>query len=166
MNSSESETEKIRALIKEFATAMLITHGSDGLHARPMAIAEVADDCGLWFVTGKWSAKAGEVATDHEAHVVCQKDGFAYLSIGGTAKLVDDRAQIARLWKEPFRVWFPDGKDDPNLVLISFRSARAEYWDNSGFNKIAYLWEAARAYVLGDTPRMKEGEQHGVVSLS
>ncbi len=167
MNPSDSGTERIRDLVKTFSTAMLITHRDDGgLHARPMAIADVAEDCTLWFVTGKSGGVAAEVAGDHAAHVVCQKDHSAYLSIAGTAALAQDRARVDELWREPFRVWFPGGKDDPNLVLISFRPERAEYWDNTGFNKIAYLWEAARAYVTGDTPAVKEGEQHGEVRLA
>lgn len=167
MNTPDPQTEKIRCLLKDFPTAMLITHGTRGrLHARPMAVAEVTDDCGLWFMTGDHTSTAWEVASRKQAHLIFQNDHKAYLSIAGNATLVHDRNRVKELWKEPFRVWFPGGVDDPSIVLVMFRPTRAEYWDNTGFNKIAYLWEAARAYVSGGKPRIKEGEQHGVVSLA
>ena len=76
---------------------------------------------------------------------------------------VATRAKVAELWKEPFRVWFPGGREDPDIALIAVEPERAEYWDNSGFHKLQYLWEAAGAYVTGDTPKVEEGEQHGVL---
>ena len=146
---------------------MLITHITDGtLRARPMAIADIPESCDLWFITNDESAKVQEIESETRVHVVCQKDHSAYLSIAGLASLVHDRSRIADLWIEPFRVWFPDGQSDPHLVLIHFTPDRAEYWDNQDLNKVSYLWGAAIAYVSGETPGVREGEQHGVVSLA
>ena len=39
---------------------------------------------------------------------------------------------IAELWKEPFRVWFPGGKEDATISLISVHPQGAEYWDSQG----------------------------------
>lgn len=165
MNTDTKETKHLHDLMKGFSTAMLVTHGSDEeLHARPMAVADVTDSLEIWFVTGQVSAKAQEIAHDTRAHVVCQKDHSAYLSISGTATLVEDRKKVDDIWKEAFRVWFPAGKDDPNLILIRFRPERAEYWDNTGLNKIAYLWDAAVAYVKGTEPTVRD-DAHGVVTL-
>jgi general stress protein 26 len=165
MKSNSRQTEHIRELIKGFSTAMLITHAADHeLHARPMALAGLTDELELWFVSGEDSAKVQEIAHDTHAHVVCQKDHSAYLSISGTATLVHDPVRVAELWKESFRVWFPEGKNDPNLVLIRFRPQRAEFWDNTGFNRIAYLWDSARAYVTGVQPEVRN-EAHGVATL-
>ncbi len=167
MTTPSAQIEKVRDLLKGFSTAMLITH-DDGrpLHARPMAIADITESCDLWFITNDESAKVQEIDRDTRVHVVCQKDHSAYLSIAGKASLVHDRGRIEAVWKEPFRVWFPEGQADPHLVLIHVTPDRAEYWDNQGLNKASYLWEAAIAYVSGETPRVREGEQHGVVSLS
>lgn len=145
---------------------MLVTHGrSETFHARPMALAQVEADCRIWFLTHRDSAKAHEIETDTHVLVICQQDHHAYLSLSGRATLVDDRAKTAELWKEPFRVWFPKGKDDPELALISVTPEDGEFWDNSGFRKIKYLMESAAAYVIGRQPRLKEGEVHGVVHL-
>lgn len=107
-----------------------------------------------------------EIEGEKTVHVICQKDHSVYLSIAGVASVVRDRRRIEEVWKESFRVWFPDGADDPHLVLIHFTPDRTEYWDNQGLKKASFMWEAAIAYVSGDTPRVREGEQHGVVNLT
>ena len=160
------QREHFHKLLKQFHTAMLVTHAGEGrLRARPMAIAQVEDDCRVWFITGAESAKTHEIEADTHVHVICQNDRSAYLSLSGRAELVRDRAKIGELWQEPFRVWFPEGKDDPNIELIAVRPEEGEFWDNEGFNKIKYLFESAKAYVTGQTPEVAEGEQHGVVQL-
>jgi general stress protein 26 len=167
MKISSAQLEKVRELLKSFSTAMLVTRDFQGmLHARPMAVADVTDPCELWFITQKDSAKVDEIESHHGVHVVCQRDHTVYLSLNGKATLVQDRKHIERVWKEPFRIWFPDGKDDPALMLIKVTIERAEYWDNQGINRISYLWEAAIAYTIGDTPKVREGEQHGVIEIT
>ena len=167
MKTNSAQIEKVRDLLKDFSTAMLITHDGGGtLRARPMAIADITESCELWFITNDQTDKVHEIDRDTRVHVVCQKDRSAYLSIEGAASVVHDRSRIEAVWKEPLRVWFPDGKDDTHLALIHVTPDRAEYWDNQGLNKASYLWEAAIAYVSGDTPRVNEGEKHGVVSLA
>ncbi len=156
--------QHFRDLLKKFHTAMLVTHGKDGrLRARPMAVARVDEDGGLWFFSDTDSAKIHEIEADTAVHIVCQDDRSAYLSMSGRAQLRDDFHLIAQLWQEPFRVWFPGGADDPNIKLIRVHPAQGEYWDTTGFQKIKYLFEAAKAYATGETPKVAEGEQHGRV---
>lgn len=164
--SPVGQREHFHKLLKQFHTAMLVTHADLGrLRARPMAIAQVEDDCRVWFITGAETAKTHEIEANTRVHIVCQDDRSAYLSLSGYADLVRDRVKIGELWQEPFRVWFPEGKDDPNIELIVVRTEEGEFWDNEGFNKIKYLFESAKAYATGTTPKVKEGEQHGVVRL-
>ncbi len=160
------QREHLYKLLKGFNTAMLVTHGDeDHLRVRPMAIAQVADDGQVWFITNVETAKAHEIEHDSRVHLVCQKDHTAYLSIGGRASLVHDRAKVGQLWNEMFRVWFPEGKDDPGIALIAVVPEIGEYWDNQGVNRIKYLFEATRAYVTGSTPHVEEGKEHGMARL-
>lgn len=153
-------------LLKQFDTAMLVTHAEgDQIRARPMEVARIDDDGTVWFISGKDSGKIHEIADDQQISVVCQNDRKAYLSLSALARVIRDRAVIAELWQESFQVWFPGGKDDPNIALIAARPEQGEYWDNEGFRKIEYLFSAAKAYATGTTPEIKEGEQHGKVSF-
>lgn len=160
------DLSKLQGLLSDFSTAMLVTHqGTSGLHARPMAIAELEDSCVIWFITAKESGKVHEIEDDTNVSVICQKDHSTYLSVYGSATLEQDRTHIERVWKEPFKVWFPSGKDDPNIALIRVDPHHAEYWDNSGFHKIQYLLKAAGACLTGTQPKIEEGQEHGRVQL-
>ncbi len=168
MNSNTSGSEQrehFRKLLQQFHTAMLITTGGGELRARPMAIAKVEDDGRVWFLTGAETAKVHEIENETRVLLTCQNDRSAYLSLGGRADLVRDHAKIAELWQEPYRVWFPQGKDDPSIELIVVRPEQGEFWDNEGFNKLDYLFQTAKAYVTGTTPEIDEGKQHGRVQL-
>ena len=158
--------EHLHAMLAQFDTTMLVTHEPDGgMRGRPMAVARLEDDCSLWFFTLADTNKTHEISQDDRVLVVCQKEHSAYLALSGQAELVNDRVKIAELWKESFKVWFPGGKEDPNIELIHVRPLHGEYWDNQGANKIQFLFEAAKAYITGTTPEMKEGEDHGFVRL-
>jgi len=160
-----SHEQKFYELLKGFHNAMIVTHANGGLRARPMAIAQLQPSCEMWFITDKDSAKAHEIDGDMRVLVVCQNDSTAYISASGTAKVVHDPQKIEQIWREPFQVFFPKGKTDPSIALIRFKPDEGEFWDNGGFNKVKYLFEAARAYISGEKISVTEGEQHGHVKL-
>jgi general stress protein 26 len=163
---AENQIKNIHDLLQGFDTAMLVTHESNqASHARPMAIARVEPDCGVWFFTGRDTAKVNEIRNDEHVLVVCQAEHTRYVSLGGTAKLVEDRSKAHDLWKESYKTWFPQGIDDPNLLLIHIHPSEAEYWDSHGLKGVRYAFEAVKAYATGRTPHIKEGEQHGRVNL-
>ena len=158
--------QHLHDLLSQFSTTILVTHEPDGgLRGSPMGIARLEDDCRIWFFTMADTNKTREISQDNRVLIVCQNEQSAYLSLSGQAELVIDRAKIAELWQESFKVWFPEGKDDPNIELIHVHPLHGEFWDSQGLNKIQYLFEAAKAYVTGTTPDTKEGEQHGFVRL-
>lgn len=162
----DDAVRRIHELLSDFDTAMLVTHGrQSAAHGRPMAIAAIEPDCGLWFFTGRDSAKVHEIEDDQHVLIVCQDEHRRYVSLTGTAELIPDRAKARALWKESYQTWFPRGIDDPNLLLIFVRPEAAEYWDTQGFKGIRYVFEAAKAYATGTTPHIEEGEQHGKVML-
>jgi general stress protein 26 len=162
----ESEAKKFHDLLVKFETAMLVTRSNErALRARPMAVAKVDDDCTIWFLSLHESGKVHEIEVDPHVAVTCQKDRDTYLSLSGRAELTRDRAQVEQVWNESYKVWFPGGKDDPDLLLIGVEPEEGEFWDQKGTNKLKYLFEAARAYATGTRPRIEEGDQHGKARL-
>jgi len=161
-----TETEKFRKLLDDFSTAVLITYEQEShFRARPMVIAGVEENCDLWFITNADSAKVHEIEADTRVHVICQNGPTNCISIGGRASLSRNRAKIRELWKAPYRVWFPLGPDDPSIVLIRVTGEHGEYWDNTGVNRLVYVYQAIKAVATRTTPKLKEGEQHGHVEL-
>lgn len=131
MGSTHNEKEKFHELLKRFSTVMLVTGKGELLHGRPMAVADLQPSCELTFFTSKDSTKVDEVIADGRVTVVGQDSG-AFVSLSGRAEVNHDTAKIAALWKEPFKVWFPKGKDDPTLCLVVVHPEEGEYWDNAG----------------------------------
>lgn len=128
-----------------------------------MAIAGIDRGKKIWFISGRDTAKLHEISENTRVGLVCQKGHSVFLSISGDATLVINPEKVAELWQESLRVWFPDGPQDPGVVLISVTPTNAEYWDNSGTKSVTYLWETATAFLTGTTPKNKDGDQHAVV---
>jgi general stress protein 26 len=142
---------RLSELLKKFSTAMLVTRASDGgMRARPLTFAGEHEGR-LYFSTAADSPKVVELADDPRVAVTMQ-DSSRYISVSGTAQVSADRGQIDRLWRETWRVWFPEGKDDPSLRIVVVTPTAAEYWDQSGIKGIKYLVEMAKAYAKGTTP--------------
>jgi general stress protein 26 len=162
---AEDQVRKIHELLSDFDAAMLVTHGGDFAHARPMGIAAVEPNCDVWFFTERGSPKVHEIQDDQSVLIVCQGQNGHYVTLSGRAELVADRTKARQLWSDSFKPWFPDGADDPNLLLICVHAQEAEYWDNSGMKALRYYFEAAKARARGTKQQVKEGEQHGHVRL-
>ncbi len=155
-----NERQKVYEMLDRFESAMLVTHNPDGiLDARPMRVAEVEPSGQLWFLASRSSRKVGEIAKDSRVLLVYQ-DGGEYLSIFGTARLVDDTLRTRRLWKESYKVWFPKGPDDADIMLLSIEPEIAEFWDVGGLNGLRYLFDAAKAYVTGDRAAIEDSDKH------
>ena len=162
---NQTQNEKFRERLEDFDTAVLITHAHGELRSRPMAIAGVDADCGMWFFTSKESAKVHEIERDTRVNIVCQHGWSACVCANGYASLERDLTLIERLWSVAFQVWFPRGATDPDIVLIHVRLEKGEYWDNTGLNRFSYAYESVKAIVTGKKPQVKEGEQHGKIDL-
>jgi hypothetical protein len=48
--------------------------------------------------------------------------------------------------------------------LLKFTAHDGEYWDNAGLKGLRSVYDAAKAYVAGETPKT-DGAQHAKVSL-
>lgn len=161
----QGSREKLLELLQTFENAMLVTAAKDGsLRSRPMAVFQVERTDGtLWFMTSATSGKVDEIAADSHVNVALQK-AREFVSVSGRARVVRDRSKIDELWSEHAKVYFPKGKDDPDLALIRVAVDEAEYWDSAGVQGIKYLFEAVKAYVTGTTPEVG-ADQHGSVKL-
>lgn len=96
--------------------------------------------------------------------MVSFQSGSEFAVLYGTAHVSKDRVLIDQLWSEAWRVWFPGGKDDPNLCLLVVTPTSAEYWDSSGLEGFKYLYEGLKAVPQKRTPDHDE-TQHAKVSL-
>lgn len=156
--------ERLYELLKGFSTAMLVTRAPDGmLHARPLAVAHLEPDADAYFSTSIASPKVAEIEADSRV-VVTFQNASQFAAIQGRASVVRDRTLIDSLWSDSWRVWFPAGKDDPDLCLLKIDAEFAEYWDNSGFQGIKFAFQSMKAMVTGRQPQ-KDDRQSAKVNL-
>jgi general stress protein 26 len=164
MATTDDSRAHLLKLAKSFSTAMLVTHNPDhALAARPMHIARVDDNGDVYFATDLKSPKVAEMSAKPELLLTMQNSS-QFVTLQGTGRVQTDRALIEQLWSEPMTVWFPGGKDDPQLCFICLRVTAGEYWDNAGSNGVKYLYNAAKAYATGETPKVDES-QHDKVKV-
>ena len=150
-------------VVSDFDVAMLVTHTGNAIHARPMAIARMDDGLGAYLVTDINSLKVDEISVNPQA-VLTFQSARKFASVRGEVTVLHDPQLIETMWKEAWKVWFPEGKTDPTIALLKFTAHEGEYWDNAGMQGLKYVYEAAKAYVAGETPK-PDDTQHGKVSL-
>ncbi|UDL93247.1 pyridoxamine 5'-phosphate oxidase family protein [Lichenihabitans sp. PAMC28606] len=130
--TDQAAQQKVLELIKDIDYALLgtRTEGGGPMHARPMACRAAEFDGDIWFFTKADSRKVRELKADPET-LLCFADskGQNYVSMTGHAAIVSDRTKVKELWTEIYRAWFPNGPEDPNIVLLKVSVDHAEYWD-------------------------------------
>jgi general stress protein 26 len=164
MASKDTPAEHLYELLGSFDTAMLVTHPSGGaMHARPMAVAELRPNADAYFVTSIASPKVAELESNPAATLTFQS-ASKFASVSGRISVARDPALIGRLWKEAWKVWFPQGRDDPSISVLRFEADEGEYWDNAGVQGLKYVFEAAKSYAKGKTPATSR-DQNAKVAL-
>ena len=142
-------------LIKDIRFAMFTArHGNGHLHSRPMTTQNsgVDEDDSLWFFMSRRGEPVADLAADPVVNVGYADPGAdRYVSVSGTAAVVDDLAKKKQLWSKMAEAWFPGGAGDPDLALVQVKIIHAHYWDVQE-NKIVQLFHIAKAVVTGKPP--------------
>ncbi|HBK45222.1 MAG TPA: general stress protein [Xanthomonadaceae bacterium] len=127
----QQHIRQLAELIRGVDVAMFTTVAVDGrLVSRPLGTQQVEFDGDLWFVTAADSPKLAEIAANPRVNVsYASASKNTYVSVAGRARVVDDRAKVEELWSPAMKLFFPGGKDDPDLRLIHVSAESAEYWD-------------------------------------
>jgi len=159
--SEPSDVQKVATLVKKFRFAMFTTTSSEGkLVARPMTVQEVEFDGDLWFIAARDSHSVNEIQSNPAVGVSFSSND-TWVSLSGTAEMVDDSQKVAEFWSQWVEAWFPEGPTDPNVVLIRFIADSAEYWDSPG-GRIATVISLVKAKVTGES---YDGGENDTVKL-
>jgi general stress protein 26 len=159
-SSHDAGRDKLWELIKQMRFAMFTTRHENGhLHSRPMTTqnGKVDEGDALWFFMSRSSEPVADIQASDQVNVAYADPGKdTYVSVSGTAALVDDPAQKRRLWSRINDAWFPGGPDDPDVALVQVRITHAHYWDVDT-NKVVQLIKMLTASVT-DRPPHDMGE--------
>ena len=143
---------KLGELIDGIEVAMLTTHAADGsMVSRPLQTLKFDANGELVFFTAADSHKLTELRANPDVNIAYAHPGQQlYVSVRGRAHVDRDRATIDELWSMPQKIFFPLGKDDPDLVVLRVRVRDAAYWESAG-NFVARALDFAKA-MLSDEP--------------
>lgn len=145
----------LREMIQDIRFAMFTTRHSNGhLHSRPMTTqnSKMEDDSSLWFFMSRSSEPVADIAAEPLVNLVyADPDDDTYVSISGTAAVVEDMAKKEQLWTKTAQAWFPGGVTDGDLALVQVRITHANYWDIDE-SKIVQLFQMAKAAITGKPP--------------
>ena len=166
MKDTRNERELLWKLIKNIKFAMFTTRDGNGhLHSRPMTTQNqgIEADEGLWFFMSKSGDPVKELKADPIVNLVyADPSEDTYVSVSGTAAMLEDGAKKKQLWNKLAEAWFPGGPTDPDLALVQVQIVQASYWDVKE-SKLVQLYEMAKAAVTGKPP-VDLGE-HGEVRM-
>jgi general stress protein 26 len=158
-----SQSAELKDKIASIRFAMFTTIDEHGhLVSRPMTIQEIDSDGNLWFYTSTNTDLWMNIAAQPQVNLsFAEPEEHTYVSVSGLAERVVDREQIKAMWNAGVQAWYPNGPNDPHVVLIRVVSDTAEYWDSSS-SSMVQLFNMAKAVLTGSTP--EEGE-HGRLKL-
>lgn len=147
MTDSREDIDRLGELLEDIDFCMLTTIDGDGqLHARPMSTQQMTFDGTLHFLTDAASHKAEDIERDPQVLVAYADTKVqTYVSVHGRARLERDEELIRELWSPAYRAWWPKGRHDPGIRVLSVEVDRADYWESPnsklvqlvGFAKVA-----------------------------
>ena len=166
MNDTHESREHLWKMIKGIKFAMFTTrHGNGHLHSRPMTTQNksIEADGSLWFFMSKKGDPVDDLKSEPMVNLAYADPGSdTYVSVSGTAAMIEDAAKKEQLWSKMNEAWFPGGPTDPDVALVQVQIAHANYWDVKE-SKIVQLFEMAKAVVTGKPPT--ELGEHGEVRM-
>ncbi len=158
---STEDLNLIQGIMQDVGTAMVTTATADGtLHAAPMTTQEAEFDGDAWFILSRSSETARNAAATPHVNVTWAGTS-SWLSLAGSAELVDDTAKLKELWNPFVEAWFPGGAEDPDVTLLKVTGEGAQYWDSPG--RVATVLSMLTASITKNPPSSGDS---GTVDLS
>lgn len=168
MNSTQalSAQETLWRLIQDIRFAMLVTQSPTGdLRSHPITTQNRTqhEDSVLWFFLSSHSEVVRDIQHNPRVNLAyASPEDDHYVSVTGSARVVDSIDKKRELWSTMSQAWFPGGVSDPDLTLLGVDISTAEYWDVKS-SKMVQLFKMARAVMKGEqVSRMGE---HGHVQI-
>lgn len=141
LNNKEA-IDKLKSLVDDIVVCLFCTDlkTDDGAACRPMSAIKVCDQGNIWFFSEKRSDKNKAIAADKDVQLFFSHPGkSSYLVVNGEAEIILDKAKIEELWSPIAKIWFKEGKNDPNISVIKVKPSSAYYWDTDGNQMINFL---------------------------
>src|ERR1041384_637208 len=99
--------------------ALSTTNAQRSVQARTMDAFAPDEKMIVWLATKSRSRKVGEIRRNPRVTLYYfERENQAYVTIHGTARLVNDSAEKARHWKEEWSAFYPNRNKDYLLIKV------------------------------------------------
>lgn len=127
----------VATAMRDIDFAMLSTHAGRGaIGARPMSNNKDVDyDGDSYYFAHDTARTIRDIERDRHVGLSFQsKSGLLgmkpfFIAIEGKAELIRDKEAFAEHWNKDLELWFADGIDTPDMVMIKVSADRIHYWD-------------------------------------
>lgn len=161
--NKQAQMDTIQAMVKDIKYTMMTTcNGENHLHSCPMNTTETSIGAKeIWFIGHKPSETVDNIKQNPEVNLAyVTQESDKYLSISGTAELVEDEEKLNELWSVMYNAYFEQGKDDPKVQLIKVVPHGAEYWANG--NAITSAVKMAAAALTDNAVEKSLGDNFSI----
>lgn len=125
-----------------------------GTHFQPMTGFLERDTGQIYFFTYRDNDLPALIGDGAPALFLFQGDDL-YASIEGRLSPDDDRSRMDRYWSPVVAAWYPEGKDDPRLMLLRLDCDDAQVWITEA-GPVRFGWEIAKANARHERPDLGE----------
>lgn len=162
--TKEQHIENINKVIEGVKYAMMTTITADEkhLHACPMTTNKNELENGkIWFIGDRKSETIKDLEKNPQVNLsYTSSDQKDFVSINGTAKLVNDKAKLDELWSPIYAAFYEKGKEDPNVQVICVECNGAQYWLSG--NTVVDMFKMVAAAAQEGKTAENLGENHAV----
>lgn len=153
-----ADQQTIRDLVDGIRFAMLTTQDGGRLVSRPMTPLRIEDDLTLLFVTQR-DTDVAQQSVAGPLNLAFAENG-TFVSISGTAELLDDVELKKDLWSIATEAYTEEGPEDPSNVVLAVHPESASYWESA--SAPVTVVSMLKAAVTNGKP---EAGDHGTVEL-
>ncbi len=154
----QDDQMKVWDMLKSIDICMFVTDGRDGWRGRPMSTIPKAEASVIYLLTEADSGAAIDVAA-HAAVLLSYQGSGDHIAVTGKAKVIDDKALVKSLWSPGAQVFWPEGPEASDVVVIAVTPDQADYWDGPnpvvGAAKFMFSLATGRAPDLGEQGHVK-----------
>ena len=114
-----------------------------------MATQDVEFDGDVWFIAERALGEGPQHHRQPAGQRVLRRPQRPWVSLSGTASVVDDPARLAELWNTFTDAWMEGGPEQPQQrPECKVDADTAEYWDSPG-SKVTQLLNLVKAKTTG-----------------
>jgi general stress protein 26 len=160
--TDEEHRAKLREIVNRSRAVMLLSHGENhAIDGRPMSVVQQDDDGTIYLVTSVDSKKVDELSKQSKGSLSIA-NGDAFALIYADIRVSQDRGLIDELWRDSWKIWFPDGKADTTIALLVAHPIEATYWEQDLRKGLSYFYRAMKARLTGQELEVKPGDEEKI----